>query len=125
MGIDIVPSIDELLRRVDVVLLQSIDGHPHLEQALPVLRARKPLFVDKPVAGSLADAVLLYDVAKHFKTPVFSSSSLRYTDGAKAIVRRGRLATSQRVTLSVLVRPSQRIRISSGTGFTAWRHYSR
>ena len=86
LGIDIVPSIDELLKRVDVVLLESIDGNPHLKQALPVLRARKPLFVDKPVAGSLADVVLLYDVAKHFETPVFSSSSLRYTDGAKAIV---------------------------------------
>ena len=86
LGIEIVPSIDEMLKRVDVVLLESIDGNPHLAQALPVLRARKPLFVDKPVAGSLTDAVLLYDIAKHFKTPVFSSSSLRYTDGAKAIL---------------------------------------
>ncbi|MCP4783042.1 MAG: Gfo/Idh/MocA family oxidoreductase [Fuerstiella sp.] len=85
LGIEIVPSIDEMLKRVDVVLLESIDGNPHPAQALPVLRARKPMFVDKPVAGSLTDAVLLYDIARHFRTPVFSSSSLRYTDGAKAI----------------------------------------
>ena len=55
MGIEIVPSIDALLQKVDVVLLESVDGRPHLEQVVPVLRAGKPVFIDKPVAGSLAD----------------------------------------------------------------------
>ncbi|MBM3999224.1 MAG: gfo/Idh/MocA family oxidoreductase [Planctomycetes bacterium] len=85
LGIEIVPSIDVMLQRVDAVLITSIAGHPHLAQAVPVLRAGKPAFIDKPVAGSLDDAVLLYEVAAHFGTPVFSSSSLRYTDSAKAI----------------------------------------
>jgi hypothetical protein len=85
LGVEIVDSIDELVKRVDVVLLESNDGRPHAEQVLPVLKAGKPVFIDKPVAGSLTDAVRMYEAADHFKVPVFSSSSLRYTDGAQAI----------------------------------------
>ena len=78
-GVEIVESIDALLAKVDVVLLESVDGRPHLEQVRPVLKAGKPVFIDKPVAGSLADAILIYDLAKEHKVPVFSSSSLRYS----------------------------------------------
>jgi predicted dehydrogenase len=52
-----------------------------LQQALPVLRAKKPLFIDKPVAGSLADAVEIYRVAAELKVPVFSCSALRFSSG--------------------------------------------
>lgn len=79
MGVEIVESIDELLQKVDVVLLETNDGRPHFEQVLPVLKAGKTVFVDKPVAGSLTDAVAIYEAARHYKVPVFSSSSLRYT----------------------------------------------
>ena len=85
MGVEIVDSISALLERVDVVMLETNDGRPHLAQALPVLRAGKPLFVDKPVAGCLRDAVAIYDAARHYQTPVFSSSSLRFTEGAQEI----------------------------------------
>ena len=47
LGVDIVGSIEELLSKVDVVLLETNDGRPHLEQARPVIKARKPLFIDK------------------------------------------------------------------------------
>jgi hypothetical protein len=85
LGVEIVDSIEELLKRVDVVLLESNDGRPHAEQLLPVLKAGKPVFVDKPVAGSLVDVIRIYEAAEHFKTPIFSSSSLRYTRGAQEI----------------------------------------
>ncbi len=80
-GIEIVDSIESLLTKVDVVFLESVDGRPHLEQARPVLEAGKPLFIDKPVAGSLADAVAIFAIAERTKTPCFSSSSLRYSPG--------------------------------------------
>ncbi len=80
-GIEIVDSIDALLKKVDVVLLESVDGRPHLEQVRPVLKAGKPVFIDKPVAGSLADAIQIYELARQYKVPVFSSSSLRYGPG--------------------------------------------
>jgi predicted dehydrogenase len=80
-GVAIVDSIDELLSRVDVVLLESVDGRPHLEQAKPVLQAHKPVFIDKPVAGSLADAIAIFELARTTGTPCFSSSSLRFSAG--------------------------------------------
>jgi hypothetical protein len=83
--VEIVDSIDDLLKKVDVVLLESVDGRPHLEQARPVFKAGKPVFIDKPVAGSLADAIQIYDLAKQTKTPCFSSSSLRFGPAVQAI----------------------------------------
>ncbi len=81
LGVEIVGSIDELLPKVDAVLLESVDGRPHLQQAIPVIKAHKPLFIDKPVAGSLADAVAIYKLAKEQGVPCFSSSSLRFSPG--------------------------------------------
>jgi hypothetical protein len=90
LGVEIVDSIDALLEKVDVVLLESNDGRPHLEQVLPVLKAGKPVFIDKPIAGTLADAVAIFEAGRHYKTPLFSSSSLRYAPGAQEI-RNGKI----------------------------------
>ncbi|MDD2600261.1 MAG: Gfo/Idh/MocA family oxidoreductase [Kiritimatiellae bacterium] len=79
MGVEIVDSIDELLKKCDVVFLETNDGRPHFEQAMPVFKAGKRVFIDKPVAGSLTHCVALYEAAAHYKTPMFSASSLRYT----------------------------------------------
>jgi WD40 repeat protein len=89
-GVKIVGSIDELVKEVDYVLLETNDGRPHLRQILPALKAKKPVFVDKPVAASLADVVAIYEAARHYQTPVFSSSSLRFAPGAVA-ARQGSL----------------------------------
>jgi predicted dehydrogenase len=80
-GVEIVDSIEALLPKVDVVLLESVDGRPHLQQIKPVLKAHKPVFVDKPVAGSLADAIQIFQLAKESHVPCFSSSSLRFSRG--------------------------------------------
>ena len=90
MGIEIVPTIAELLKRVDVVLLETQDGRPHLKEALPVIEAGKPIFVDKPVAASLVETLAIYDAAKKHNVPIFSSSSLRYMAGIKPI-REGKI----------------------------------
>lgn len=84
-GVEIVNSIEQMLKKVDVVLLTCIDGNKHREQALPVLKAGKRLFIDKPFAGSLTDAYAIVEAAKHYNVPMFSSSSLRYIDGAQEI----------------------------------------
>ncbi|MCU0456289.1 MAG: Gfo/Idh/MocA family oxidoreductase [Bacteroidales bacterium] len=85
LGVEIVNSVDELLAKVDFVLLETNDGRLHLEQALPVFRAGKLMFIDKPVAASLSDAVAIYEASDHHRIPVFSSSSLRYMTGIKEI----------------------------------------
>ena len=86
MGIEIVPTISDLVDKVDVVLLESVDGRIHLEEAAQVIQAGKPLFIDKPVAGSLADAIAIYQLAKEHKVPCFSSSSIRYADTVQSLV---------------------------------------
>lgn len=78
-GVEIVDSIPKLLEKVDVVLLESVDGRIHLEEVAPVLRAKKPVFIDKPVAGSLADCLAIYELSKKYNTPCFSSSSIRFS----------------------------------------------
>jgi predicted dehydrogenase len=85
MGIEIVDSIPKLLEKVDVVLLESVDGRIHLEEARPVIKAGKPLFIDKPLAGSLADAIVISDLAREQKVPWFSSSSLRFATGIQEL----------------------------------------
>ena len=83
-GIKIYDTIEEMVENVDVVLLESVDGRPHLEQAKPVIAAGKPLFIDKPMAGSLADVVEIFRLAKENKVPCFSSSSTRFSSGFQA-----------------------------------------
>jgi predicted dehydrogenase len=83
LGVMIVDSISELLEKTDVILLETNDGRPHLQQALQVMKSGKPMFIDKPVAGTLSDAIALYECASALKVPVFSSSSLRYMKSAQ------------------------------------------
>jgi predicted dehydrogenase len=88
--VKIFDTIEGLCENVDAVLLESVDGRPHLEQARPVLKARKPLYIDKPMAGSLREVLEMFRLAKEAKVPLFSSSSLRFAQSTLA-VRNGSL----------------------------------
>lgn len=79
-GVEIVPDIPTLCDRVDGVLLESVDGRVHLEQARQIIAARKPLFIDKPLAATLEDAREIARLARDAGVPWFSSSSLRYSE---------------------------------------------
>ncbi len=84
-GVRLVGSIEDLCREVDAVMLESVDGRPHLEQARPVIKAGKPLYIDKPMAASLADALEIFRLAKAAKVPVFSASALRFGASTLAV----------------------------------------
>ncbi|MDR1675056.1 MAG: Gfo/Idh/MocA family oxidoreductase [Tannerella sp.] len=87
MGVKITGSIRELLKETDVILLETNDGRLHLEQALEVFKAGKTVFIDKPVAASLSDAIAIYRAAEDFRIPVFSASSLRYMSNMDRILK--------------------------------------
>ncbi len=89
-GVKMYGSIEELARNVDALMIESVDGRPHLEQAKAAIPTGKPLFVDKPMAGSLKDALEIFALAKRHKVPVFSASSLRYARETQA-VRNGQI----------------------------------
>lgn len=99
LGVEIVPSIEDLLTRVDVVFLETNDGRPHFEQLIPVLKAGKPCFIDKPIAASLSDAIAIFEASRKYKVPVFSSSSLRFGKSTLA-VRGGSIGAVQRCETS-------------------------
>jgi predicted dehydrogenase len=84
-GVKFYDSIEEICKDVDAVLLESVDGRPHLAQVKPVLQAGKPVFIDKPMAASLADVLEIFRLAKEAKVPVFSSSSLRFARDTQAV----------------------------------------
>jgi hypothetical protein len=86
-GVTIVDSIKDLLREVDVVLLETNDGRLHLEQAIPVFKAGKTVFIDKPLAAFLPDVLSIFNAAKKYNVPVFSASSLRYGPTVQAMVQ--------------------------------------
>jgi len=71
-------DINTLCKHVDAVLLESVDGRVHLEQVKPILAAHKPVFIDKPLAATLADAREIARLAKEANVPWFSASSLRF-----------------------------------------------
>jgi hypothetical protein len=94
-GIQLYDTVAELCRNVDAVLLTSVDGRVHLAQAIPVIEAGKPLFIDKPMAASLRDVVALFRFAEARRVPVWSSSALRFGRGTQA-VRAGAIGPVQR-----------------------------
>lgn len=84
-GVELVTSIEALCQKVDAVLIESVDGRTHLEQIKPVLKAKKPVFLDKPLAGSLRDAKEIVRLAKEAGVPFFSSSSLRFVPDIQSL----------------------------------------
>lgn len=84
-GVKIYDTIEEMCQHVDVVMLESVDGRPHLAQAKPVILAKKPLYIDKPMAISIEEVKEIFALAKEHGVPVFSSSSLRFAKGTQAV----------------------------------------
>ncbi len=79
-GVEIVPDIATLCTKVDAVLIESVDGRAHLGYAKQVFQAKKPLFIDKPLASTLADVREIARLGREAGVPWFSSSSLRWSE---------------------------------------------
>lgn len=83
--VEFISDIPALCRKVDGVLIESVDGRVHLEQVKPVIAAGKPVFIDKPLAASLEDAREIARLAKAAGVAWFSSSDLRFTELANSL----------------------------------------
>jgi hypothetical protein len=91
-GVELVPDIPTLCGKVDAILLESVDGRVHLEQAKQVIACGKPMFIDKPLASTLEDARAIADLARKANVRWFSTSSLRFShvvEGVKMPQLRG------------------------------------
>lgn len=81
LGVEVVKTPEEVLKGCDAVLVMSVDGRAHLEQLKPILKAGKPVYVGRPLAASLADAVEIFRIAAEHKTPIFTCSQHRFSPG--------------------------------------------
>jgi virulence factor len=85
-AVRIVETPEELLGEVEGVFIESQSGAAHLGRALPFLKARLPVFIDKPFTHTVGDAVEIARLANEHETPVFSASSLRYAPEVQAFL---------------------------------------
>lgn len=81
-GVPLVEKPEEMIGKVDAMLIEAVDGSVHYERSRPFLEAGLPCFVDKPFACSVVDARKMIDLAAKKKLPIFSSSALRYATEA-------------------------------------------
>ena len=79
-SVKLVSSIADLCPLVDGILLESVDGRPHLAQFREAVKCGKPVFIDKPLAATLADARAIAELAASAKVPWFSASTLRFSE---------------------------------------------
>lgn len=78
LGVTLVDKPEQMIGKVDGMLIESQQGSVHLERAAPFLEAGIPCFIDKPLTCGVADARMLVELAERKKAPIFSASSLRY-----------------------------------------------
>ncbi|MBS1820869.1 MAG: oxidoreductase [Acidobacteria bacterium] len=82
--IPFVASIGDLCSRVDGLLILSVDPAARLDEFKQAAACHKPVFVDKPLAGTLADAQQISQYATVNHIPWFSASALRFPSHALA-----------------------------------------
>ena len=81
LGIQICDSIEEAAKDMDAFFLESVDGGQHLEQFKLLAQFGKPVFIDKPLACSFADAKAIAEIAREKHVPLMSASAIRYAKG--------------------------------------------
>lgn len=73
----VVENMEDLIGKVDAILLARDDAEKHREMAMPFLEAGLPVYVDKPLALSEEDATIML-AAEHYDGQLFSCSAMRF-----------------------------------------------
>ncbi len=90
MGVELLASIEEVIEKSDCLIVMAPD-HPetHEELCQLPLASGKPVYVDKTFAPDIATSKRLLDLAERYKTPMFSSSALRYAKEYRELKKEG------------------------------------
>ncbi|WP_157822129.1 Gfo/Idh/MocA family oxidoreductase [Salegentibacter salinarum] len=73
----VVENLEDMLGKVDAVLLARDDAKNHYKMAFPFLKAGIPIFIDKPLALSVKEANKILK-EQQYENQVFSCSSIRF-----------------------------------------------
>lgn len=80
-----VDEISEMVDKVDMGFVHSCNWEKHLDLAMPFIEAGKPVFIDKPLVGSVQDIKRVRElVAKG--AVIYGASSCRYVDDIQNFV---------------------------------------
>lgn len=85
-GVHKCSSLEELCNKCDYLMVLYPDN-PERKFAVikKVIPFRKPIFVDKTFMDNYDEAKQVFELAKQYQTPLFTSSSLRYADEVRAL----------------------------------------
>ena len=78
LGVALVPTLEEAVSGVDAVFLEINDPALHVPYFEQVAGLGLPVFIDKPLCATTAEARTIRDLAGQHGTPVWSASSLRF-----------------------------------------------
>lgn len=80
-GVAPASSIEEVVDKCDCIcILAPSNPEVHEELAEYALKSGKPVYIDKPFTLGRAAAQRLFDLARKHKTPLMSSSALRFSN---------------------------------------------
>lgn len=97
---------EDMLGRVDAVMITSRRGSVHFEQALPFVENGVPLFIDKPFTSDVTQATELADRIHSCGTRVMGGSNCKFAPGV------------QRLREQVTALREEKKLISASLGFT-------
>jgi len=110
-GVPIMDTPEEVADASDIVFILSCDGRTHPGLFRSVAGRGKPVFIDKPIALSVADLEQIYELARQTNTKIFASSAFRYSDGLvnaiNTIRARGEKVTGCRIKYWGQIQPTQ------------------
>lgn len=70
---------EDMLGKIDAVMVTARDGKYHLELVSPFIKAGIPAFVDKPITVNPEEALFLARLSKKHNVPICGGSSVRHT----------------------------------------------
>ena len=71
-------DLAEMAKDIDIAFIQSCNWDNHVKQSMPFIEAGVPVFIDKPLAGNIADVKVFEDLAAKGKV-ILGTSAMRYT----------------------------------------------
>jgi len=105
----IADSPNHMIGKVDAILLARDDAENHYELAKPFLDAGLPIYIDKPLAFTVCEAVKLLDAQK-YSGQIFTCSALKYANEFK-------LSKSDHLSIGKIINISAKVPKS-------WKHYA-
>ncbi|MFC1607998.1 Gfo/Idh/MocA family oxidoreductase [Candidatus Latescibacterota bacterium] len=69
---------EDVVRECDAILVMHADYRKVAELAEPALKAGKPVFINRPFTGTIADAEKVVKLAREYNAPLMSASSLEF-----------------------------------------------